>query len=311
MYHWINRLTKQSRGAERFRSGILRMPRVLVFLLVTMLGWCIYVFARRTRQTVIHNMGELMPLLSASAIRMMCRQYFIHESLTVYEQTIEYRRALTRQGKNRAEFHFQGLEHLDEALRLGRGAIVYTPHIGNYFYFYWMLSQKYNCTTVCTAGSDELRMLFVGLHQLGLKGHDYDNEPPLELVQSLRAHLKQNGVVFMLGDFWRKEFPDCTLFGKPSNAPAGTMTLALLQKVPIVPLYGRREGWFHHHMVLEPPVYLYEQFSMDRKAEAMDELARLMERMISRAPQQWLYWFNVHERWQTAVSMRSEEAGEI
>lgn len=302
MVDWIGRLTKQSKGAQRFRDGVLRLPRPLVFLFVTLLGWTLYGFARRARRTIIRNMRELMPNLSGRAYRRMCRQYVIHESLTVYEQTIEYRRALKPEGGSRAKFHFHGLGHLDDALRLGRGAIVYTPHIGNYFYFYWMLSQKYNCTTVAAAGGDELRLLFVGLDQLGLQGHNYDQGQPPDLMLSLRAHLGKNGVIFMLGDFWRAEFPECTLFGKPSNAPAGAMTLTLLQQAPIVPFYGRRKGWFHHHLVFEPPVHLYEKYSMAHKSEAMDVLARLMERMISRVPQQWEYWSNVHERWQAAAS---------
>jgi KDO2-lipid IV(A) lauroyltransferase len=230
----------------------------------------------------------------------MCRRYLVHEMLTIYEQTIEYRRALTLHGKRRARFHMQGLEHLDEALKLGRGAIVYTPHTGNYFYQYWRLSQTYNCLTVVTAGSGELRMLFAGLYWSGLKGYDYDNVPPLDLIRNLRAHLRENGVLFILGDFWRPAFPDCTLFGKPSKAPAGTMMLSLLQKVPVVPLYGLREGWYDHRLVFEPPVFLYEKYGADRKAEALEELARIMEHLISQAPEQWLFWFNVHERWDAA-----------
>lgn len=300
MYDWIGRLTRHPIRLRRLRVWTLRLPRSLVFLLVTLIGWGIFAFARRTRRTIMRNMGEMMPRLSRRDRRIMCRRYIVHETLTIYEQTIEYRRALTikGEGKGRAEFRFEGLEHLDEALRHGRGAIVYTPHVGNYFYLYWILSQKYDCSTVVTAGSDELRMLFAGLYWTGLKGYDYDNESPLDLARNLRAHLRKNGVLFLLGDFWRPEFPDCTLFGKPSKAPAGTMTLSLLQKAPVVPFYGKREGWYRHRLVFEPPVHLYEQFGMDRKSEALGELARIMERLITRVPEQWLFWFNVHERWE-------------
>jgi lauroyl/myristoyl acyltransferase len=306
IFYWIGQLVNHPKLLRWLRVWTLRMPRFLVFMLVSLLGWGIYLCAHSSRNLIIRNMGELLPHLSRRERRRTCRRYLIHEILTIYEQAIEYRRALTRKGSGHAQFHFEGLEHLDEALKLGRGAIVYTPHLGNYFYQYWILSQKYNCSTVVTAGSEDLRMLFAGMYWSGLKGYDYDNVPPLDLMRNLRAHLRENGVLFILGDFWRPGFPDCTLFGKPSKAPAGTMILSLLQKVPVLPFYGWREGWYDHRLVFEPPVYLYKKYTTDQKPEALEELSRIMEQLISKVPEQWLFWFNVHERWEAAGSKGAE-----
>lgn len=308
IFDWIGKLIHHAKLLRFLRVWTLRVPRSLVFGLVTLIGWSVFLCSRNSREQITRNMGELMPHWSRRERRGMCRKYFVHECLTIYEQAIEYRRALTRKGKGRVRFHFEGLEHLDEALKLGRGAIVYTPHIGNYFYMYWMLSQKYNCSTVVTAGSEELRLLFAGLYWNGLKGYDYDNTKPLDLARSLRSHLRENGVLFILGDFWRPNFPESTLFGKPSRAPAGTMTLSLLQKTPVVPFHGKRKGWFDHHMVFEPPVHLFEKYTMDQKAEASDELSRIMEHLICQTPEQWLFWFNVHERWEAANMANAEAA---
>jgi KDO2-lipid IV(A) lauroyltransferase len=301
IFDWIGQLVNHPRLLRWLRVWTLRVPRALVFMLASLLGRGIYACSADTRKLLSRNMSALMPHLSKKELRKMGRRYIVHEVLTIYEQAIEYRRALMRKGPGQARFHYEGIEHLDEALKLGRGAILYTPHTGNYFYQYWSLSQSYNCLTVVTAGSEELRMLFAGLYWSGLKGYDYDNVAPLDLIRNLRAHLRDNGVLFLLGDFWRPGFPDCTLFGKPSKAPGGTMILSLLHKVPVVPLVGLREGWYDHRLVFEPPVYLYEKYTTDQKSEASEELSRIMERLISRVPEQWLFWFNVHERWEAAA----------
>lgn len=307
IFYWIGQLVNHPKLLRWLRVWTQRVPRFVVFALATLLGLGIHACSRSTRQPILRNMAALMPHWSGRERRRMCRRYIVHEVLTIYEQAIEYRRALTRRGKGQVRFHYDGLAHLDEALKLGRGAILYTPHLGNYFYQYWSLSQKYNCSTVITAGSEELRMLFAGLYWSGLRGYDYDNTPPLDLMRNLRAHLRDNGVLKLLGDFWRPGFPDCTLFGKPSKAPAGTVFLALLQKVPVVPFYGVREGWYDHRLVFEPPVHLYEKYTMEQKAEALEELSRIMEHLILQKPEQWLFWFNVHERWAAAETNGAKE----
>jgi KDO2-lipid IV(A) lauroyltransferase len=316
IFDWIGHLVNNPRRMQRLQTWSAWLPRRLVFGFVVLLGHVTFYFSPAARRQIMANMGELMPHIGIRERRSLCRKYIVHECLTIYEQAIELRQALRpsmgASACRLARFRFTGLEHLDEALKLGRGAIVYSPHIGNYFYLYWAMSQRYPCLSVVTAGSKELRNLFLGMYKTGVKAFDYDDIKPLDLIRHLRAHLQGNGVLFILGDFWRPDFPACTLFGKPSRTPAGTMTFSLLQKVPVIPFYGLREGWFDHHLVFEPPVYLYEKYSAhsaEQKSQAADELSRIMERLVSRKPEQWLYWFNVHERWEAEEPAASSAEG--
>ncbi|MGE3277626.1 MAG: lysophospholipid acyltransferase family protein [Vicinamibacterales bacterium] len=304
MYRWIGRFTKGSR-LERVTRLAMAVPPPVAFCIVTMAGYAAFALARRTRQRVIRNMAALLPATSRPERWRLAARYFVQECLTIYEQGIEYRRGLLGRGTGgaggRVSFEVEGLAHLDAALSKGKGAIVVAPHVGNYFYFYWWLSARHECLTVATMGSPEIRPLYLGFEELGLRGFDYDNDAPLAIVRQLRRLLRGNGVVFLMGDFARPGFPQGTLFGRPSGFPAGPVALALESGAPVVPLAGRRVNWRRHRMVFMPPLELAARYRPEERRLAQDAITRVMEATIRDAPDQWLYWFNVDERWRACT----------
>jgi KDO2-lipid IV(A) lauroyltransferase len=300
MYRWIGRFTKGSRLQHATRLA-MALPRPVMFGIVSMAGYAAFALAGQTRRRIIRNMAALLPATSRTARWRLAARYFAQECLTIYEQGIEYRRGLMGQGvggaRGRVAFDVHGLEHLDAALSRGKGAIVVTPHVGNYFYFYWWLSSRHRCLTVATMGSAEIRQLYLGFEALGLRGFDYDNDPPLTIFRQLRKLLDGNGVVFLMGDFARPGFPQGTLLGKPSGFPAGPAALALESGAPVVPMAGARLTWRRHRMTFMPALDLAGRYGPDGKGRALEEIARAMETIIREAPDQWLYWFNIDERW--------------
>jgi KDO2-lipid IV(A) lauroyltransferase len=301
MWEAIGILTRSPARLDRVRRGALALPQSVAFTIVAAAGNLLFLVARRFRARVVRNMGVLLPDAGWWQRLRMCRRYVVHECLTIYEQAIEYRRSFAP-GRQQVQFAIEGGGHLDAALARGTGAIVYLPHVGNFFYPYWKLAQRYPCLSVVTAGSPELRPLFLGFHELGLQALDYDAEPPRMLALKLRQHLRRNGLVFLLGDFSRPSFDACQLFGRPSALPAGAVTLALASGAPIVPLVTWREHWRRHAMRFEAPIALHERFTPAQRPAALRELAAVLERLILQRPDQWLYWFNVHERWTATAS---------
>lgn len=300
MYRWIGRLTRGSRLAHVTRVA-MAVPQPVMFTLVTAAGLTAFTLARRTRRRILRNMRALLPEMSPARRVTLCARYFVQECLTIYEQAVEYHRGLLGGGaggeRGRVTFDVDGLDHLDAALAQGRGAIVLTPHVGNYFYFFWWLSQRHECLTVATMGSPEIRPLYLGFEALGLDGFDYDADPPLAIVRGLRALLARGGVAFLMGDFARPGFPQATLLGRPSEFAAGPVVLALESGAPVVPLTGKRVSWRRHRMTFGAPLDLAARFTSRERQAALDETVRAMEQAIREAPDQWLYWFNIDERW--------------
>ncbi len=294
MYEWIGKLTADKNRRQQITRIAQWIPSPMLLLFFQLLGLLIYWRANGMRMQMIRNMSELLPGISAKEVRQRCRQYFFHLCTTLYEilfvpPMLSYR--------DKSRFLVEGEAHLQEALQQGKGAILFTSHTGNFFYYYWYLTQRYRCLTVVTAKSKELRPLYLLFQQLGCEGLDYDETPPLELVRTLRRHLQQNGVVFLLGDFWRPTFPPSSFFGKSSNSPGGTALLALEYETPIIPFYGCRERGFTHRLVFAPPLPLHREFVRSERTLATNRLNHFLEDVVRRVPEQWLYWFNVQERW--------------
>jgi KDO2-lipid IV(A) lauroyltransferase len=241
----------------------------------------------------MENMAEILPERSKQEINKLTRHYFHHLFLTFYEILVDSLR-LCDSAMDR--FRVQGEEHLEAALQKGKGAIIYSPHTGNFFYYYWYLTRKYNCITVATGGSPELRPLYLIFQHMGCNGLDYDHTPPLVLYRTLREHLKQNGVVFLLGDFYRPNFPEAILFQRKTRLPSGAASLALELGAPIIPFYGYRSKRMGHELVFLPPIDLAEKFHRNQRDEAMRLLHQVMENLILAKPEQWFYWFD-NERW--------------
>lgn len=297
MYEWIGKITSNRQRLNRISGFCGLLPRSLMLLLCQCIGILLYYAAgRRLKERILDNLREALGGEEReSQLRRYQRRYFQNVVITMYEIVLDS----IRLPKSEAwRFRVDGEERLHEALRQGRGAIVYTPHSGNFFYYYWYLCRKYPCLTVATGGSSELRPLYDLFERMGCPGLDYDSTPPLELLRKLKKHLAGNGVVFILGDFYRPSFPLSRMFGKSTRTPDGAASISIEQQVPVIPFYGRREKGFTHRLTFEQPLHLYEIYERKQRSIATLQLNSFMEQVIRSCPDQWFYWFNADERWE-------------
>ncbi|CAN7573524.1 lysophospholipid acyltransferase family protein [Paenibacillus sp. LjRoot153] len=301
MYEWIAKLTS-GEGDQRL---LARMLPIFPLWMLSFLCWGIasiwYVASRNGfLKNVKHNLADVLGPMSERKVRSLTRNYVRNVVFSLFEICFQSDRLPSY------EFKLQGEEHLQAAQQLaqGKGFIIYTPHVGNFFNYYWYFSRRYDCLTVASAGSPELKPLYDKFAALGCKGLDYDSVPALELYRSLRRHIQSGGVVFLLGDFWRPSFPLSKLFGRVTRTPEGTAMLALELQIPIVPFYGIRVHGFKHRLVVGEPLILYAQESLAVRTARMEAnliLNSFVERVIREQPASWFYWFNVHERWEDGL----------
>lgn len=295
MFEWIGIAASKREQLKKWSARLRWVPVPLVYWLSAAAGWLLFWRASELRSSVQANMHRLMPMAGRRQVRRWTRRYFVNMA-TVLVELLWYSHQLP--DKHSKRIRLKGQEHIEQALNGGKGVVLHATHCGNFFFAYWYLSQRYDCTTVATAYENELSPLYaIFEYELGVKGMDYDSTPPLTLLRTLKRHVRQNGAVYLLGDFYRPQFPATEWFGEVTRAPAGSAMLALEEGTPVVPVYSRHLGWFKHEIVCEPPIQLSDVYGPEERAEATIELNRRLERMVRLEPEQWFYWFNAHERW--------------
>lgn len=247
----------------------------------------------------------LHPYYRLKEIRNHCREYFENALLTLIE--ILFLSNKLNMEVNRV-IDIEGRENIDNALKSGKGAILFSSHTGNIFYYYYYLSRHFPSLVVATAMDEDLHQLYLIFHRLGCNGLDYDTTNKKAMLRIIKNHLDNNGILVLFGDFWRNQFPESKMFNRITRTPRGAASLALDFEIPVIPFYGYRSKGLQHKIVVKEPIYLHELFPRNKKAAATDFLNRLLEKNIIRVPAQWFYWFNADERWEGTLNSEKGSA---
>ncbi|HEY6538206.1 MAG TPA: lysophospholipid acyltransferase family protein [Candidatus Dormibacteraeota bacterium] len=179
------------------------------------------------------------------------------------------------------------LEPLQRALAIGNGAIVVTPHLGN-----WDLG----AAAIATCGSpvhavtdpfgppevDSLvratrERLGVGVIPVG----------PASVREALRA-LRRNEVLLLACDIDKGGAGVPVIFlGRQVVLPAGPATLSLRTGAPLIPGYMKRVRGGHESRLLEPLPLPTAADAPAQTAELTQAIASAFETMIRADPAQW------------------------
>jgi len=195
-----------------------------------------------------------------------------------------------------------GTEHLDEALQSGRGAILVTPHLGNWELGGLTIAARGTPVHVLTivdrdsqvqAYRDGIRRLH-GIETIHLHFEDY------RTILSMVRLLKENRVIAMLGDRWvGGKKCSVSFFGRQVCFPAGAVALAQATGAPIIPVFvvkrndGRYTAW------MEPPIKAVKgggRSNQEVLQETTQELASVFEQMVRKYPDQWYHFFDYWSR---------------
>ncbi len=290
MFTLIGWFTKSSFWRRVLFGWLIVLHPKMRFGIFKVVGWIAAQFRFELNRNMLASFQGVFPAQTPRANERLLARFWQQGFQTLYELLIEMQGSGIPWYKIRCD----GLEHLEATLRQGNGAIIYSPHMGNFFWAYAYLSERYACQTVVTASSKDLEPIYRSFGQRGYKGLDYDELPPLQLFQTLRRHLKNNGVVFLLGDFYRANFPQTELFGKPNCSPSGVVELSARCQSPVLPMCIYRDDSGDHRLKIEKPLEFLAETPIQNRLQLC---VSWMEDEIRKHPEQWLYWFQLEQRW--------------
>jgi KDO2-lipid IV(A) lauroyltransferase len=190
---------------------------------------------------------------------------------------------------------FDGLEHLDQALKEGNGVILYTGHFGNWELLGAVLAIKgYSINSIAREQNNsqfdqkinEIRRgIGIGIIPKGLA------------VRKAFKKLKNNQIVAILGDQdarsrgWKLNF-----FERDASTYAGAVQFAKRTGAPIVPMFLHRQDWLKHKLKIYKARKINKNASESELKKELQLLLDLTEKEIRENPADWMW---LHKRWKT------------
>ena len=114
------------------------------------------------------------------------------------------------------------------------------------------------------------------------------SESPFTTIEILR-HLRQNGVVAMLGDrVFFGEGKSITFFGRKARFPVGPVVLAMKSGAALIPAFVLRQSDGRYFAMLEQPIPLVLEGERDAVIkENLEKTGQIFEKYIRSYPDQW------------------------
>ncbi len=268
------------------------LPRRVAYAMARRLGRSKYRAKRRGLQPQLENLSTRLQLTEVEANSVLERSFELEASEFLDGALCRFRPKANL--LNLVEV--RGLENLSEALREGKGAILYSGHVrGNFSFFaaLGLLGYKPNPVRLQLSSMQHPVRRWFGDRFDRMLIERFDcrflwtrPESFGVAVQGANA-LRRNEVVLILMDLsFSAENVEVDFLGGPARFPLGPALLAKATGAPLLDYYVHRDDdWIPQRVEIGPPLAV-----ADDPQEAIQECAARLEEYIRRHPDSWSPW---------------------
>jgi KDO2-lipid IV(A) lauroyltransferase len=203
-----------------------------------------------------------------------------------------------------------GVSHWEDMVKLGRGGIVITGHIGN-----WELLGAYFARQGLPIAAIARRINDSRLNQLLVDFRTRNGirtilrESPTSSRDILKI-LRERGVLALIID-QDIHAPSVSVpfFGRPARTPAAAAALAVRRDIPVVPVFAERRPEGGQRFVVMKPIFPPK--GGDRRQTIIEltrQFSAVLEERIRQNPEEWVWW---HKRWRRGPVPRLDLDTEI
>jgi KDO2-lipid IV(A) lauroyltransferase len=275
-------------GGFRLGSLAARLtPGPIAGATASMMGFGASVANAERRAMIQRHLRRVNPKVSSAVLRVQTQGAF--DSYARYYVESFKLPTMSKRSVERG-FTKEGYQHIVDGLAEGNGVILALPHLGGWEWAgRWMTDQGHRLTVVVEPlEPPELFQWFVDLRQsLGMTVVPLGDGAATAVMKALKA----NEVVCLLCDRdLERNGVEVEFFGERTTLPAGPAMLGLRTGAPVLPtgvyFTPRYNG---HHAIVRPPVPATRLGGglRDDVARVTQSLARELEFLIRRAPEQW------------------------
>lgn len=277
---------------EGLSKFLLILPRRGQMFIGSALGVFWFEILRIRRQVALDNIKNALPNLSDSERLKIARAAFINVGHTVIEVLMMI--AFSKKDLSRY-FVFRGEEHLYNALKEGKGALLLSMHLGNGDFACMALALKGHPLSLI---SKQFRSQWLNDFWFQVRaqhGTQFIREE--KSTYDILSGLKNNrGVIFVLDQFMGPPVGVRTkFFGIETGTAVGLSLFAERNKAPVIPVYNFRRDDGIIEVVIDPPILFEDQGDREKNKVVMTQRYNdKIESCVRKHPGQWMW---IHKRW--------------
>ncbi|MCR4337255.1 MAG: mitochondrial fission ELM1 family protein [Candidatus Omnitrophica bacterium] len=270
---------------------VRRLPGSVAMAFGAGLGTIVYYCNRKHRSNVLANLRmAFSDSKSPKEIQKIAKEVFQNYGKNIIEL---FRLPLL---KNHLDEYVQieGKEHVDEALKNGKGAILLAMHFGSWEMASIAGSMMGHPYKVLVKPQKKFLRLTALLNSYreggGSSGVLERGFGTRDLVKSLH----NNEVIGMVVDQGGKEGVHVPLFGREASLSSGAIRIGLKFNVPICFAVIVREQGARHRLILHPPFQWDKQGSLEEQVvSCLKNVAQMMEKYIRKYPQEYMWFYKI------------------
>ncbi len=285
-----------------------RLPGFILYPLHHLMSLVCFIWMSAERRAVRRNLQRVTGVTGFASFRLAYRLFFnFSRYMVAYARMREIDPETYRD-------RLLGADETEQAIRSvidqGRGAIILTMHLGQWDLGLKLLSKfevPVNVVMLSEEPADVVRLAeearsspLVKIHRMGTSRL---------LAVELMAALRRGEFVAVQAD---RAVGETTVpvefFGAETLLPSGPAKLALATGAPVLPVFVLFEKRRMHRLLALEPMRFERERGTDDTARAMARIARMMELVASRYPDQW---FNFYDVWPAPEAEVYPEPGYI
>lgn len=292
-------------GRLVFWYPIRWLARLLPFRLIRLLGRVTghldyYLFKGRSQKIQRNMLYALGDQLSEQAGSKMVRK-ILGNHYTLILEFFKYPQINENNLKSIVDI--QGIRHLEDALKGGRGAIIGHLHFGAKFLLIIVLGLKRYPINQIAYHMPKEKLTFIR-EKVSLKqrvkieeGFKVKYIYPSETTRPAFACLEDNEILMVAADGigeltvpYRGWVP-VQFLGQRSYFPTGIAAFSKRKKIPVLPGSVFRQENGKYKLVIGPSIDIdYEKQAHEFRKEVISKLIKVLEHDIRQYPDQWEYW---------------------
>ncbi|MCK5430883.1 MAG: hypothetical protein KAI94_15500 [Anaerolineales bacterium] len=261
------------------------LPKRLSYIFACVLAAVAFRVLLSLRRTITGNISRVLGPEALSGKLNQTVRGVISSAINNYFDLVRFPR-LSRDDIMRM-INVTGQHHLDKAMRKGKGAILFTAHLGCFDAALQIFATYPAQMTVVVEPINppillnyvtQLRERF-GLNMLPAKSG--------ALKQIFKLLRKGEMLLFALDRDTAGARVQSTFFGKETSMPAEAVKIAMRTGAAIVPVFGSRRSDGKYNLYIEPELDIIRNGNGSVE-QNMERIARVMEKYIRRFPEQWV-----------------------